>query len=86
MGVEQLPVSENKKEMVNHPNHYAGSKLECIEAMRDIYGDEAVNTFCILNAFKYVWRANKKNGLEDLKKAKWYLDYSIKLNENKAEE
>jgi len=86
MGVEQPPVSENKKEMVNHPNHYASNKLECIEAMRDIYGDEAVNTFCILNAFKYVWRANKKNGLEDLKKAKWYLDYSINLNENKAEE
>lgn len=86
MGVEQPPVIESKKEMVNHPDHYSGSKYECIEVMRDIYGDEAVKTFCTLNAFKYVWRANKKNGAEDIKKANWYLTYAEKLNKNKSEE
>lgn len=80
MGVEQPPVSENKKEMVNHPDHYSGNKYECIEVMRDVYGDEAVKIFCTLNAFKYVWRANKKNGAEDIKKANWYLNYAQKLS------
>ena len=65
---------------VNHPKHYDG-KYECIEVMRDVFGEDAVKSFCILNAFKYIWRHNKKNGTEDLKKAKWYLEFI--LTENK---
>ena len=65
---------------VNHPKHYDG-KYECIEVMRDVFGEDAVKSFCILNAFKYIWRHNKKNGTEDLKKAKWYLEFM--LTENK---
>lgn len=61
---------------VNHPKHYDG-KYECIEVMRDVFGEDAVKSFCILNAFKYIWRHNKKNGTEDLKKAKWYLDFIL---------
>ena len=59
---------------VYHPNHYNG-KYECIEVMRDVFGDEAVKTFCKLNAFKYLWRASKKNGDEDLEKAYYYTNY-----------
>ena len=66
--------------LVNHPKHYDG-KYECIEVMRDVFGEDAVKSFCILNAFKYIWRHNKKNGTEDLKKAKWYLEFI--LTENK---
>ena len=62
-------------EAVNHPKHYQGSKYECIEVMRDVFGDDAVKTFCTLNAFKYIWRAGKKNGSEDLNKAAWYTNY-----------
>lgn len=66
-------------EYVNHPKHYSNGKYECIEVMRDVFGDEAVKTFCMLNAFKYTWRAGKKNGNEDVKKATWYLEYASKL-------
>lgn len=48
------------EEHVNHPKHYKSTKFECIEVMRDVFGDEAVKNFCLLNAFKYIWRADKK--------------------------
>jgi len=57
---------------VNHPPHYAG-KYECIDAMIDVFGAEAVKSFCEVNAFKYLWRSHRKNGIEDLEKAVWYL-------------
>lgn len=65
---------------VDHPNHYAG-KYECIDVMESLYGTEAVKDFCLLNAFKYIWRTQKKNGLEDIKKATWYLKKYVKLSE-----
>lgn len=58
---------------VNHPTHYQGGKFECIEVMREVFGNEEVKSFCKLNAFKYLWRAEKKNGKEDIEKAIWYL-------------
>ena len=61
-------------ECVNHPDHYKTGKFECIEVMKEIFGEEKVKDFCKLNAFKYLWRSDRKNGNEDLKKAKWYLD------------
>lgn len=42
---------------------------------------EAVKNFCICNAFKYLWRHGKKNGVEDVKKAAWYLNKFIELEE-----
>lgn len=60
---------------VNHPSHYCQEgRKECIEEMIDIYGVEAVKTFCQLNIYKYIYRHEMKNGEEDLKKAKWYED------------
>ena len=49
--------------------------------MLEIFGVEAVKTFCLLNAFKYNYRTGNKNGLEDIKKAKWYIDKYIELSE-----
>ena len=72
----------NEKEEINHPDRYAGGKFECIDVMLDVFGSDAVKHFCILNAFKYVWRAEKKNGVEDIKKAVWYLNKYIDLKEN----
>ena len=61
---------------VNNPRHYAGStSLECIECMRVTFGAKAVYDFCLCNSFKYLWRYKNKNGEEDIKKARWYLDY-----------
>lgn len=69
----------NDREMVNHPQHYNHGKYECIDVMVENFGKEAVQHFCLLNAFKYVWRTNYKNGVEDVKKAMFYLDYYLKL-------
>lgn len=58
---------------VNHPSHYNQGGIECIDAMVSAFGKEAVENFCLCNAFKYVWRNRDKNGFEDIDKAIWYL-------------
>lgn len=75
--VNEKPVNDN----VNHPSHYATGKYECIDVMLEIFGVEAVKTFCLLNAFKYNYRSGRKNGLEDIQKAKWYIGKYIELSE-----
>lgn len=70
---------------VQHPAHYIGGSIECIDAMAETQGVEAVKNFCICNAFKYLWRHGKKNGVEDVKKAAWYLNKFIELEEKKDE-
>lgn len=60
---------------VNHPSHYQGEGIECIDAMKAAFGVSEVATFCKLNAFKYIWRSEQKgNYEEDMKKAAWYLN------------
>lgn len=62
---------------VNHPSHYTdGCGFECIEMMRIVFGADLVTRFCLMNAFKYIWRHKMKGGMEDLKKAEWYLNVS----------
>lgn len=81
-GSEDCYEKENKnmeKDNIN-PDHYKNStSLECIEAMEIIFGWKAVFDFCACNAWKYVWRWKNKNGLEDLKKAKWYVEKAAML-------
>lgn len=72
---------------VNHPNHYQSkSGIETIDVMEafceDLSGVEAVN---MSNVIKYISRWKKKNGLEDLKKAQWYLSRLIANLENEKE-
>ncbi len=66
-----------KADPVNRPAHYTSGGIECIDAMQAAFGDEAVKDFCLCNAFKYLWRHRQKNGVEDLKKARWYLNRLI---------
>lgn len=66
---------DNKYDSVNKPYHYTSGKFECLDVMRDVFGDEKVKIWCILNAFKYLYRCYKKNGDEDIKKASFYLNY-----------
>ena len=80
-----MPPVNPPKDEINHPDRYAGGKFECIEVMADVFGKEAVKDFCLLNAFKYIWRQEKKGGVEDIKKAMFYMDYYIKLTEEKNE-
>jgi len=60
---------------VNHPKHYTQGEIETIDKIKylteDFNGIEAV---CIGNFIKYIDRCNLKGGMEDLEKAKWYLD------------
>lgn len=66
---------------VNHPAHYQG-KHECIDIMRVLFGDEAVKGFCKCNAFKYRFRAGRKEentAEQDILKAEWYEDYLFKM-------
>lgn len=68
-----------KSDPVNHPKHYTShpSGVECINIVEH-FG------FRLGNAVKYIWRAALKgNCLEDLKKARWYLDREISKLEGK---
>jgi hypothetical protein len=91
--VNELPdcfktISDNLKEealkadAVNHPWHYNNGEYECIDAMEDCFGTEAVKGFCICNAFKYLWRCQEKHEtpIEDIKKSVWYLDKFLELS------
>ena len=67
------------KDMVNHPSHYQSKNgleaIDVIEAFTDgLDGIEAVDT---ANAIKYLLRWKSKNGIEDLKKARWYINHLI---------
>lgn len=73
--------STSTNDNVNHPSHYETGNFECIDVMIETQSKEAVMDFCICNAFKYIYRHNNKNGIEDIKKAKWYLDKYIELSE-----
>ena len=65
----------NHVSMVNHPAHYANiCSIECIDAMQATFGTKDLAKYCTINAYKYLWRYKSKNGLEDLKKAEWYLN------------
>lgn len=66
------------EDKINHPKHYnnslahctCGRRLECIDVTRHM-------SFTIGNAVKYLWRFQDKNGVEDLRKARWYIDDAI---------
>lgn len=68
-----MTLSEPQSDPVNHPSHYTQGKVECIDAMEQVFGVEAVKHFCLLNWFKYNFRHELKNGQEDLEKASWYF-------------
>ena len=60
--------------MVNHPPHYTQGSIECIDAIKAATeGLDGFEGYCTGNAIKYLWRWKHKNGVEDLKKAHWYI-------------
>ena len=81
------PCVLQKKDNVNHPSHYQSKAgLEVIDIIsaftEDLTGEEA---FCTGNAIKYICRWKSKNGVEDLNKAKWYIDRMINQIEKEKE-
>lgn len=80
--------SNTDDDMVSHPSHYQSETgLEAIEVIEaftfDLKGIEATDTG---NVIKYICRWKKKNGLQDLEKARWYLDHLIKHVEKMEKE
>ena len=73
-----------RKEQVNYPSHYNQGQYECIAIMESIYGIEATMNFCLLCAFKYTWRTNDKDGIQDIDKAIWYLKKHKELHDRKC--
>ena len=65
------------RDNVNDPNQYTQGGVECIDAIEAALGAERFAGYCAGNVIKYVWRYRDKNGVEDLKKARWYLDRLI---------
>ena len=60
-------MEKKKYDPINHPKHYCREGgMECLEEMELVFGANAVRTFCLLNAWKYRYRAADKNGAQDL--------------------
>ena len=73
-------IAEDK---IKSPNHYRLEGLNCetIDVVKARLGKEGFKAFCIGNVIKYILRAEKKNGLEDYKKSRQYLDWIIEGEE-----
>lgn len=72
------PAAAGQTDPVNHPAHYTAGAVECIDAIESattgLTGGQAYATGA---AIKYLWRWSRKNGVEDLQKARWYIDRLI---------
>jgi hypothetical protein len=71
--VDRTTMSDDVEvDLVNHPPHYTSHKsgVECIAITEHM-------NFCLGNALKYIWRADLKNGTQDLEKAAWYIAREI---------
>lgn len=62
---------------INHPDHYTQGGIECIECIAASLGYDGFLSYCQGNVIKYLWRWRDKGGIQDLKKAKWYLNRMI---------
>lgn len=76
----QQPSPKAPMDVVNHPPHYKShpSGVECIQITEHM-------NFTLGNAMKYIWRADYKNGVEDLQKAIWYLTREVEKRTKQKE-
>jgi hypothetical protein len=70
-----------EKDAINHPSHYIDGNIECIEAIEAALTNEEFRGYCKGNSIKYIWRERHKGETESLKKAQWYLNRLIQLDE-----
>lgn len=74
-----LKEQDDKLDMVNHPQHYTQGGIECIDALKAAtIGKHGIEAVCVANVIKYLWRFEEKNGVEDVRKAKWYIERLLK--------
>ena len=76
---EEVKMDENVPDTVNHPQHYTQGGIECIDALKAAtVGKRGIEAVCVANVIKYLWRYEEKNGIEDVRKAKWYVERLLK--------
>lgn len=72
-------------EQVNHPSHYKiPGRKECIIEMQERFGTYQTFIFCLMNAYKYLYRAGLKDNVpeeQDIQKARWYHDYAMTIGD-----
>lgn len=69
---------------VNNPTHYTQGEIECIDCIKAATINKVgIEAFCVGNAIKYLFRYENKNGLEDVRKAQWYINRLIQELEEK---
>lgn len=74
------------KDNVNSPSHYTQAGIECIDAITAaVSGKSGIEAVCVANIIKYLWRYELKNGVEDIKKAQWYLNRLVSELESKPD-
>ena len=68
---------------VNDPPHYTQGPIHCIDAMISAFGTDAVVTFCLLNAFKYMWRSttHERGVVENVQKGMYYMKKASELKQ-----
>jgi len=77
--MEYMKMRQNElKDMVNHPDHYTNSSIETIDIIESVTA-EGFQYYLEGNILKYLTRYRHKNGIEDLKKAQWYLNKLIEV-------
>lgn len=84
--MSDLDILEMKMMVKNdpvRPNHYKNGKREAIKVMQDVLTEEEYKGFLKGLIIKYLYRADQKNGLEDYKKAQWYMNELVKFEEKK---
>lgn len=79
--VDDGKIGTTDHDNVNHPNHYTFGGIELIDVWEATMSNEALQGLYKGNVMKYLWRYEHKNGLEDLKKAEFYLKRLIKAVE-----
>lgn len=69
---------------INHPKRYTKGKIECIDAIESaVVGKTPEEAVLVAPNIKYLWRYEDKGGIEDVYKARWYLNRLIKLLEDR---
>ena len=76
-------MTEEEWDIVNQPKHYGQGDIECITYIEDFLSDDEYTGYLRGNIAKYLHRWRYKNGVEDLKKARWYLEALIQQQERK---
>ena len=75
LGGSHLEIDDDGHDMVSHPKHYTQGGIECIDALKAAtVGKRVIEAVCVANVVKYLWRYEEKNGIEDVRKAKLYIE------------